>query len=103
MNIKEMFKEVLPLISKYSPTISAAIGGPYGFAIGYLIPILAKTFNCDPQNIAGLVKNIINDPDAQSKLESIEHDHCDWLCSIMDNVDRLSNAEINIKLSWSPK
>lgn len=101
MKIKEAFIDALPIIEKFAPSVGAAIGGPLGFASGYIIPILASAFDAKPTDIKQLVSNIITDPRMQSKLESIEQDHGDWLSSLTDNLDRLVTAEFNVKLAWA--
>lgn len=98
---KDIFSDAFPLIQKYAPTIGAALGGGPGFAIGALLPILGNAFNAHPGDIKTLVSNIVNDPDAQAKLEQIEHEHSGWVCAMTDSVDRLTSAEVNIKLSWA--
>ena len=100
MNMKELFSDALPIINKFAPTIGTALGGPFGFAAGYLIPVLAKAFDAHPTNLAGLAHAIINDPNTEDKLKEIEHEHCDWLCTTLDSVSNLASAEINIKLNW---
>lgn len=93
MKLKELLSDALPIISKFAPSIAGAIGGPVGVAAGYFIPILADAFGVHPSDIAGLTQKILNDSDAQRKLEQVESDHCDC-------ANKLSNAEINIKLEW---
>lgn len=100
MKFKELFSDALPLIQKFAPTIGAAIGGPMGLATGYVIPILANAFGSKPNDFKDLVKNILNDSHAQEKLESIEHEHGDWVCTLMDSVNNLSSMKINIELTW---
>jgi hypothetical protein len=101
MKLKEMFDSALPIITKFSPSIGAAIGGPYGFAAGYILPILASSFGSHPSNIQDLVSRIISDPQADVKLASLEHEHGDWLCGIFDSASKLQEAEINVKLKWA--
>ncbi len=100
MKLKELLGDAFPIIAKFAPSIGAAIGGPMGFAAGYLLPVLANTFNAHPTNMQELVTNILNDPNTQGKLESIEHEHGDWLCTTLDSIGNLAEAEINIKLKW---
>jgi len=100
MKISAIFNDALPIISKFAPSIGTALGGPIGFATGYILPILAKAFNANPQNLSELVNNIISDPDSQTKLESIEHEHGDWLCTTLDSIGNLAEAEISVKLKW---
>ena len=100
MKLTELFSDVLPLIQKVAPTIGAAIGGPIGLAAGYVIPVLANAFDAHPTNVKQLVSNILADPNAQSKLQDIESEHANWLSSLMDSVNNLSHAEVNIKLDW---
>ncbi len=98
---KELFSDALPIIEKFAPSLGGVIGGPAGFAIGYIIPILAHAFGAHPNDIKQIIANIISDPDAASKLQAIEHEHADWLCAAVDSAGRLIGAEINVKLSWA--
>jgi len=100
MKLKELFEDALPIITKFAPTVGTALGGQFGFAAGYLIPILAKAFGSHPTNLPELAHNIITDPNTEDKLKQIEHEHCDWLCTTLDSVSNLASAEINIKLNW---
>jgi hypothetical protein len=101
MKLKELFSDALPIISKFAPSIGAAIGGPVGLASGYAIPILASAFGAHPTDVRGLVQKIVNDSEAQSKLEGLEHEHGDWICALVDSVGNLSKAEIHINLEWN--
>jgi len=100
MKLKELFGDALPLISKFAPSIGEAIGGPVGLAAGYVLPILATSFNAKPADIKQLVTNILNDSNAKDKLETLEHEHGDWICTLTDSVNNLSSAEINLKFEW---
>ncbi len=100
MNIKDLLKDALPFISSFAPSIAGAIGGPVGLAAGYVLPVLADAFNIHPSNIAGLATKIVNDPDAQKKLEQIENDYGDIVNSLTNSFNHLASAEINIKLNW---
>ena len=103
MKFKEMFNDVLPIITSVAPTIGAAIGGPVGAATGYVIPILASAFGVHSTDVKGLVDKIANNGEAQNILASLEREHGDWVNSMMDTVANLSKAEINIKLEWQPE
>lgn len=100
--LKDKFKDVLPIISKFAPSIASAIGGPFGMAAGYIIPILANAFGTNPGDINGIVHQLMNDPMAESKLEDLEHEHGDWLCTLTQSVSNLVKANINISLEWQP-
>ncbi len=100
MKLKDLLGDAFPLIKKFAPTIGSIIGGPVGFASGYILPILANAFNAHPTDFKELIANIVNDPASQSKLENLESEHCDWLCKTLDSVGNLAEAEINIKLKW---
>ena len=101
MNVKELFSDALPIISKFAPSIGGAISGPVGIAAGYIVPVLASAFGAPSTNISDIVSKILNDPDAQEKLQVIEHDHGSWLCGIMDSVNNLTKADIHITLEWN--
>jgi len=103
MNLKELFNDALPIIKNFAPTIGAAIGGPAGAAAGYAIPILANSFGANPGDIKQIVSNILQDPNAEEKLDKAEHEHKDIICALIDSMHGLSRAEINLKLEWDQK
>ena len=103
MNLKDKFRDALPLLEKFAPTIAGTIGGPYGMAAGYIIPILAAAFGAHPTDINGIITQILQDPQAQGKLEELEHEHGDWLCTLTESVSNLIKAEIHISLEWQPQ
>jgi hypothetical protein len=103
MKLREIFDASLPIINKFAPSIGGAIGGPYGFAAGYILPLLATAFGSHPSDVKDLVQKILNDPNAQGKLESLEHEHGDWICGLLDSAEKLQEAEISVKLRWSPQ
>jgi len=102
MKVKELFSDALPIISKFAPTIGNAIGGPFGVAAGYIIPVLADAFGVHLSQISGLPRKILSDTAAQEKLEQIETEHGAWVDGLMDSVNNLAKAEINVKLEWQP-
>lgn len=102
ISFKALLTDSLPIIQEAAPSIAAAIGGPFGFAAGYILPILAQTFSTAPHDMKTLANNIYNDPDASSKLEKLENEHGTLLSSMMEGMNTLSTAEINVKLHWQP-
>lgn len=101
MKIADIFKDVLPLIEQYAPTVGAAIGGPFGLAAGYAIPVLAHAFSAKPTDVKSLVATMLSDPQAQNKLQDVESEHGDWINSLMENNNNLTKAEIHINLEWN--
>lgn len=101
MKIKELFTDALPLISQYAPTLGAAIGGPFGAAAGYALPVLASAFNHNPTDVRGLVQKIMDDKDAQGKLKNLECEHGECLSLIQNSFGNLSKAGIHINLEWN--
>jgi hypothetical protein len=100
MNVKEILKDALPMIQKFAPSIGAAIGGPIGIATGFVLPILTNEFNAHPQNFGQLVTNMLQDIEAPAKLQKLEKEHGSWVSELMDSVNSLAEAEINVKLKW---
>lgn len=100
MNVKELFKDAMPVIEKSAPVLGGMLGGPIGLVMGNVIPLLANAFETHPANLQDLVQAIIKDPHAEAKLKSVQDVHADWLSSLMDNVNALESAEISIKLKW---
>lgn len=102
MKIKDLFHDALPIITKFAPTIGAAIGGPVGVAAGYVVPVLANAFGAKSTDIKDLVNKILADPGSEGKLEAIEQEHGDWVGALMNNVTHLTSAKINVELTWEP-
>lgn len=100
ITLKSVFKDALPIIDKYAPTIGSVIGGVPGLALGLVVPILAKAFGSDAHNLSDIVANIVKDEAAPIKLQALEAEHCDWICSLTQSVNKLQSAEISIKLDW---
>lgn len=103
MKLKDVLADALPVIAHYAPTLAAAFSNPLGTACGYVVPLLASAFGSGTSNLSGLVKNILNDPKAESKLAQLETDHKDILNQLMQDVNDLTSAEISIKLNWNTK
>lgn len=101
-SVKGLLSDALPLIENFAPAVATAIGGPVGFAAGYILPILANAFGTHPTDIKQLAANILSDPNAAQKLQTINTEHGDLLSGVMDSVGNLLHAEVNIKLDWQP-
>lgn len=100
MNVSHLLFEALPLIKQFAPTIGGAIGGPVGIAVGYAIPVLAHVFQTSPTDLKTLATKIMSDPEAPDRLKSLEETHANFIQGLLDNINDLSSAEINIKLNW---
>jgi hypothetical protein len=100
MKLKDVFREVLPLIQRVAPSVAAAIGGPIGMAADYIFPVLADAFGVSTSEPKAVVDAILSHDGSENTLAKVEADHCDVLCGLMNSVNQLSQAEINIKLSW---
>lgn len=103
INAKEILKDALPIINQYAPTIGAAIGGPVGFAAGYVLPLLSAAFSQNPYDIKGIARQVLSDTDSKTKLEALEAEHADWIGSLEDSFSNLAKAEIHINLEWQPQ
>jgi len=101
MKIVEIFKEAMPIIEKFSPTIAGALGGPWGLAASYIFPILAKTFGTESMDYKLMEQNIVNDPDAPNKLSALEDIHKDILNSVWKDLHSVTQAEIRVILSFN--
>ena len=99
--VKSIFAEALPILEKFAPSIATAIGGMPGFALSFVIPLLAKSFGTDTHNLSDLASKILKDQDAPLKLQALEHQHHDWICAVVDSSTRIKNAEISVKLNWN--
>ncbi len=100
MNLISVFKDVLPLLRQYAPTIAHAIGGPSGLVINFIVPLLAKTFNSDVHNISDLVKNINTDQNSADKLKTIEQEHAQFIQDLLAQMNHIESAELNLKIQW---
>ena len=90
----------VPIIKEFAPTLSRAIDGHFGLAISGIIPVIARVFGTNSNDISAINTAIINDKDAQEKLSQIEREHGDWIESIMDSVNKLSTVKINVEMTW---
>ena len=61
-------KEIVDIVSKLSPIVGSALGGPVG---GVIATLLAHVFG-GAKDLSTLATNIQNDPEAQIKLKEIE-------------------------------
>jgi hypothetical protein len=101
MSILVEINKLLPILKNATPLLTKVLGGGYGMALSILVPIFSKAFNVNSSNFSDIVEAIIKDPEAEKKLKEIEHEHADWLCTLLDSASSLIEAEINIKLKWS--
>lgn len=100
MTIKEVFQDVLPIIQRVAPSVASALGGPFTLAANYILPILSSAFGVNTQEPKDVVQAILSHDGYENTLAKVEEDHCDVLCGLMNSVNHLTQAEINIKLSW---
>lgn len=101
INTKQAFSDILPIIEKYAPSIGGALGGPVGAAAGYVLPLLAGVFGGHAKDLSSIVKAISADSSAPDKLMQLEEAHGSVIGTLMNNLNALSKAEINIKLEWA--
>lgn len=100
MKVKELIADALPIISTFAPTFARVLGGPVGLVFGIALPLVANAFGVKMDNLEALSKTIMNDPDAKNKLQLCELNHADLLGTLIDSINSLSSAEINVKLNW---
>jgi len=100
MNLKEVFKDALPVIYNAAPIVGGAIGGTFGVAASYIIPILAHAFDGNLSDLPALAQKISNDPRAPEKLALIEKEQGNWIASLPKLLNDLSSAELSIKLDF---
>jgi hypothetical protein len=75
-DFRDAFKDVLPIIFRAAPLLSALIGSP---ATGVIIGLLGAIFGQDPCDHCALAEKLKNDPDLFAKLQALEATHGDWL------------------------
>ncbi len=100
MTLKDVFRDALPIIKNFAPSIAAAIGGPVGVATGYVLPILASAFGVDSSNPRSIAEAILAGSNSEDTLKELEHEHGDWICKLLDSVGNLASAKINVELTW---
>jgi hypothetical protein len=98
--IKGLLKDAWPIIESAAPTIARAVGGVPGVAISYVLPLLYRAFNAEKGNIPELINNIVNSPNAKDILSDVEHEHGDWLCTMLDSVGQLESVKFNVEIQW---
>jgi hypothetical protein len=84
MNVTEIFKEILPILSRFAPSIASAIGGPVGLAAGFVLPLLSHAFESHPSDFSELIKKITSDPHACDKLDKLEKEYCTLICQMQN-------------------
>lgn len=98
--IKDLFKDAWPIIETAAPSLARVFGGAPVMAINFLLPLIYKAFNVEAGNLPQLINSILNNTDASVKLESIEHEHGDWMCSMLDSIGQLESLEFSVKINW---
>jgi len=99
--IKDLFKDALPVLENVAPIVAKFIGGYPAIAAEYLLPLLTHAAGINTGDVGQLVKDIINKESTQDMMKKFECDHKDLLCNLLDNVNKLSSAEINVKLNFN--
>lgn len=101
-----MFKELLhdswPIIEKFAPSVSTALGSPFGgIATKFGLDLLGASFNLNTPDITQLGSSILQDPNADIKMGFVESMFVEWFKNNSNQIKMPSKAEINIKLEWS--
>lgn len=73
---KDLFSDILPIISKAAPIIAGYIGSP---ATGVILALLGAITNTNPCNHCDLYEKLKNDPDLYAKLQQLDATHSDWV------------------------
>ncbi len=68
----EIANELFSIVSKVSPVLGSAIGGPAG---AFVMTLISKMFGVDSLDTGKLAEAISNDPDYEIKLRQIEAQH----------------------------
>jgi hypothetical protein len=92
--------EVLPIIEKGAPLISAALGQPFA---GIAISALAKAFETHEYDLKSLIDKIKNASDADDKLSEAQDTFLNDKNSkddVLSTIIRPSKFECTLKLEW---
>ncbi len=100
--MKDIFKDALPILEEVAPMIARLIGGYPAIAAEYLLPALTKVVGSHG-DVGQLAKDIVSKDFAQQCIKDFEHEHSDVLHSLLENINKLSSAEINLKLNFNKK
>lgn len=73
---KGLFSDVMPILYKAAPLLSAYIGSP---ATGVILALLGAITNTNPCDHCALADKLKNDPDLYAKLSQLDSTHADWL------------------------
>ena len=73
---KDLFSDILPIICKAAPIISAYIGSP---ATGVILALLGAITNTNPCNHCDLYEKLKSDPDLYAKLQQLDTTHAEWV------------------------
>ena len=101
-----MFKEILgdafPIIKEFAPAIASAIGSPIsGIATMFGINLLGNAFGISPAEVSKLGAAIVENPEAQTKLQQIQDSFSEWFTNHAEQFKMPSSVEVNIKMNWN--
>ena len=75
MNFRELLSDAMPIIEKFAPIVATKINLPLGSSL-MLLGLVYTAFDAPSKDgnfdFAQLSKNIVNDPDVDSKLKQLE-------------------------------
>lgn len=103
MNLEDIFRDALPIINKFAPSVAYALGGSVGAATSFIISLLSNAYSVNPSDLPGLANKIANDPASETILRQLEQTNAASNANNNEVVSKdthLSSAEINVKLQF---
>ncbi len=78
MNIN--WHALAPFLIKSAPILAGALGSPVA---GMVTGMVASAFNADPKDLDALTRTISTDPESETKICQLEHDHGDMIKTLL--------------------
>lgn len=83
--IKNLIKEITPLIENVAPVIATSLGG-FTKGVPWAIYLLSKAFGVHINDIDTLPQVIHDDPDSDTKIKKLEDNFGDWFLEHAGNM-----------------
>lgn len=80
---KGLFQDILPILYKAAPLLSAYIGSPI---TGVILALLGAITNSNPCDHCALAEKLKNDPDLYAKLQQLDSTHGEWMEELKKNT-----------------
>lgn len=94
MNIEDVFRDALPIINRFAPSIAYTLGNGVGAGINFVISLLSNAYSVNPANLPELASKISSNPESEHILKELEQKNT------IHNNSHLASVEMNLKLQF---